>query len=197
MKDSYSLDADSEGLDRQYRTHYRAYFNIFNRCHLPTIAVQSDVGMMGGEMAHEYMYLAPIGEDTWCCAMPVATPPIDRWPRCTNQHQPLSSPAQWKKSRLPGRRRSTHSPHISRSTSDRQGGIFFVAAIADTSDEDTVQQRFVFAVVRGDGAQRNQTGQCSQSTRLRPAHEDEIRHWGRARLCLAIDLTRPRPHCRR
>ena len=23
MKDSYSLDADSEGLDRQYRTHYR------------------------------------------------------------------------------------------------------------------------------------------------------------------------------
>ena len=28
------------------------------------IAVQSDVGMMGGQMAHEYMYLTAIGEDT-------------------------------------------------------------------------------------------------------------------------------------
>jgi len=64
MKDSYSLDADAEGLDRQYRAHYQAYFNIFNRCHLPVVAVQSDVGMMGGQMAHEYMYLNAIGEDT-------------------------------------------------------------------------------------------------------------------------------------
>jgi prolyl-tRNA synthetase len=28
MKDSYSLDADWEGLDKQYRAHYQAYFNI-------------------------------------------------------------------------------------------------------------------------------------------------------------------------
>jgi prolyl-tRNA synthetase len=64
MKDSYSLDADWEGLDAQYRAHYQAYFNIFHRCHLPVIAVQSDVGMMGGQLAHEYMYLTSIGEDT-------------------------------------------------------------------------------------------------------------------------------------
>src|SRR3989442_2554097 len=64
MKDSYSLDADWEGLDTQYRAHYQAYFNIFHRCHLPVVAVQSDVGMMGGQMAHEYMYLTSIGEDT-------------------------------------------------------------------------------------------------------------------------------------
>ncbi len=64
MKDSYSLDMDEDGLDRQYRAHYQAYFNIFNRCDLPTVAVLADVGMMGGSMAHEYMYLTPIGEDT-------------------------------------------------------------------------------------------------------------------------------------
>ena len=51
MKDSYSLDADFEGLDRQYRAHYQAYFNIFNRCGLPVVAVGSDVGMMGGSFA--------------------------------------------------------------------------------------------------------------------------------------------------
>src|SRR5215207_4639181 len=64
MLDSYSLDADDAGLDRQYRAHYQAYFNIFNRCALPAVAVGSDVGMMGGSLAHEYMYLTPIGEDT-------------------------------------------------------------------------------------------------------------------------------------
>ena len=64
MLDSYSLDADWEGLDAQYRAHYQAYFNIFNRCGLPVVAVKSDTGMMGGKLAHEFMYLTPIGEDT-------------------------------------------------------------------------------------------------------------------------------------
>ncbi len=64
MKDSYSLDADYDGLDLQYRNHYKAYFNIFQRCGLPVIAVSADVGMMGGKLSHEYMYLTPIGEDT-------------------------------------------------------------------------------------------------------------------------------------
>lgn len=64
MKDSYSLDKDWDGLDEQYRHHYQAYFNIFHRCALPVIAVKSDVGMMGGKMAHEFMYLTPVGEDT-------------------------------------------------------------------------------------------------------------------------------------
>lgn len=64
MKDSYTLDRDAEGLERQYRAHYETYFRIFGRCGLPTIAVGSDVGMMGGSRAHEFMYLSPVGEDT-------------------------------------------------------------------------------------------------------------------------------------
>ena len=64
MKDSYTLDVDDAGLDKQYQAHYDAYFRIFARCGLPVVSVQSDVGMMGGKMAHEYMYLSPVGEDT-------------------------------------------------------------------------------------------------------------------------------------
>ncbi len=64
MLDSYSLDMDDEGLNRQYQAHYHAYFRIFNRCGLPVRAVGSDTGMMGGDEAHEYMYLTPVGEDT-------------------------------------------------------------------------------------------------------------------------------------
>jgi prolyl-tRNA synthetase len=64
MKDAYSLDATEEGLARQYIAQYRAYFAIFRRCQLPVLAVASDVGMMGGHQAHEFMYPTPIGEDT-------------------------------------------------------------------------------------------------------------------------------------
>jgi len=55
MLDSYSLDADWDGLAQQYQAHYEAYFRIFQRCGLPVVAVQSDTGMMGGKLAHEYM----------------------------------------------------------------------------------------------------------------------------------------------
>ena len=64
MLDSYSFDKDAEGLDKQYRDHYRSYFRIYSRCALPVIAVGADTGMMGGKVSHEYMYLSPIGEDT-------------------------------------------------------------------------------------------------------------------------------------
>ncbi len=64
MKDSYSLDRDNEGLDRQYRAHFDAYRHLFARCDLPVMTVGADVGIMGGSAAHELMYLTPIGEDT-------------------------------------------------------------------------------------------------------------------------------------
>ena len=64
MKDSYSLDKDYEGLKAQYVRHYNAYHRIGSRCGLPLVAVGSDTGMMGGQAAHEFMYLTPIGEDT-------------------------------------------------------------------------------------------------------------------------------------
>ena len=64
MLDSYSLDADDAGLEAQYQAHFAAYFRIFARCGLPVLAVEADVGMMGGTLAHEFMYLTPIGEDT-------------------------------------------------------------------------------------------------------------------------------------
>ncbi|WGK68977.1 proline--tRNA ligase [Candidatus Haliotispira prima] len=64
MKDSYSLDSSWEGLEQQYRNHYSAYFRIFDRCGLPVMAVLSDTGMMGGSIAHEFMYPGEVGEDT-------------------------------------------------------------------------------------------------------------------------------------
>ncbi|HAS53239.1 MAG: proline--tRNA ligase [Nitrospirae bacterium GWC2_57_13] len=63
MKDSYSFDRDDEGLDRSYQLHLEAYKIIYARCGLNFHLVQSDTGMMGGSMAHEFMAPSPAGED--------------------------------------------------------------------------------------------------------------------------------------
>jgi prolyl-tRNA synthetase len=63
MKDSYSCDRDEAGLDAAYWAHHRAYTRIFERFGLKAIPVSSDVGMMGGSLAHEFMALNPAGED--------------------------------------------------------------------------------------------------------------------------------------
>src|SRR5512143_3224055 len=63
MKDSYSFDRDEEGLGRSYQLHLEAYKKIYSRCGIRFHVVQSDTGMMGGSMAHEYMAPSPAGED--------------------------------------------------------------------------------------------------------------------------------------
>jgi len=63
MKDSYSFDRDEDGLDRSYLLHLDAYNKIFNRCGIKFYVVQSDMGMMGGTGAHEFMAPSPAGED--------------------------------------------------------------------------------------------------------------------------------------
>ena len=55
MKDSYSFDRDAAGLDESYAKHIVAYDRIFDRTGLEWYRVESDVGMMGGTGAHEYM----------------------------------------------------------------------------------------------------------------------------------------------
>jgi prolyl-tRNA synthetase len=63
MKDAYSFDRDEEGLERSYQLHIDAYDRILDRCGLRWYRVESDVGMMGGSGAHEYMAPCPAGEN--------------------------------------------------------------------------------------------------------------------------------------
>ncbi len=63
MKDAYSFDRDEAGLDRSYELQAGAYERILERCGLRWYAVESDVGMMGGSGAHEYMAPCAAGEN--------------------------------------------------------------------------------------------------------------------------------------
>jgi len=63
MKDSYTFDRDQAGLEERYQLHVGAYDRIMERTGLRFYRVQSDVGMMGGLGAHEYMAPCAAGED--------------------------------------------------------------------------------------------------------------------------------------
>jgi len=177
MKDSYSLDMDWEGLDTQYRAHYQAYFDIFHRCGLPVVAIKSDVGMMGGKMAHEFMYLTPIGEDTilmcdGCGYM------------ANRQIARFQKPAPVEEKPKPIEKVAT--PHMSTITGlaefldipeSRTAKVLFVIATVTEEQEDV--EKLVFAIVRGDmDVNETKLANAIKAKSLRPATEDEIRAVG-------------------
>jgi prolyl-tRNA synthetase len=68
MKDAYSFDTDEEGLKRSYQQMFDAYTRVFTRCALTFRPVEGEAGQMGGDVNHEFMAVAAVGEDefVWC-----------------------------------------------------------------------------------------------------------------------------------
>lgn len=176
MKDSYTLDRDAEGLARQYRHHYEAYFRIFSRCGLPTIAVGSDVGMMGGSQAHEFMYLTPIGEDTLLLCDDGGGYSANR------QIARFAKPAAEAEEPLPTQRVATPGARTIRELAEFLGvpesrtakAVFLTAGLDGGSREE-----LVLAVIRGD-LEVNETKLANAvgASWFRPAEEDAIRTSG-------------------
>lgn len=183
MLDSYSLDASWEGLDAQYQAHYDAYFKIFKRCGLPVVAVKSDTGMMGGKLAHEYMYLTPIGEDTliFCDACGyAANRQVARFKRPPAVEEP-ARPLE----KIPTPHTATIedlAALLQMPTARTAKAVLLMAAFDVNSQ---TGERFVFAVVRGD-SEVNEFKLANvlspvlggAVTGLRPATEDEIKAIG-------------------
>ena len=63
MKDAYSFDIDTAGLDTAFQAHYEAYSKIFGRCGVKFTAVDASSGAMGGSQSTEFMVLTDAGED--------------------------------------------------------------------------------------------------------------------------------------
>jgi prolyl-tRNA synthetase len=183
MKDSYSLDTDWDGLDRQYRHHYQAYFNIFHRCGLDVVAVKSDTGMMGGQLAHEYMVLTPIGEDTLIlcdsCGY-AANRQVARFRKTIAAAEEMK-PVE-----------KVHTPAcktiedlanlLGLPRSKTAKAVFFMAAIPGTGathESPGPTEKFIFAVIRGD-MELNETklANAVAARELRPATEEQIRAVG-------------------
>jgi prolyl-tRNA synthetase len=65
MKDAYSFHEDEACLSNTYDAIFSGYENIFKKVGLKNfISVESDTGMMGGGVSHEFMSILDIGEDS-------------------------------------------------------------------------------------------------------------------------------------
>ena len=177
MLDSYSIDPDFEHLDKQYLNHYQAYFNIFNRCDVPALAVKSDTGIMGGKIAHEYMYLTPIGEDTLLICE------ADGY-RANRQIATFIKPEPEAEDALPLEKIATPNTttiedlaqFLDIPTSKTAKAVFMVATVTENGED---VQKFIFAVIRGD-MEVNETkiANAVKAKDLRPAQEAEIKAIG-------------------
>src|ERR671929_857562 len=102
MKDSYTFDRDADGLQHGYDLHIQAYDRIFDRCGLEWYRVESDVGMMGGLAAHEYMAPCPAGENEvalsdagYAANVEIASAepkPVDALPEARDAPEPVDTP---------------------------------------------------------------------------------------------------------
>jgi prolyl-tRNA synthetase len=173
MKDSYSLDADWEGLGRQYRAHYQAYFNIFRRCGLPVMAVKADVGMMGGSLSHEFIYLTNIGEDTLLLCEACGFSANRQVAAFRKALPEEAAPLPVKKVATPGCKSIEELANFLGVPKTRTAKAVFL--MATIPDGEAKQERLVFTVIRGD-MEVNETklANAVQAQALRPATEAEI-----------------------
>lgn len=174
MKDSYSLDRDEAGLDLQYDRHYEAYHRIFARAGLSALAVKSDVGMMGGNVAHEFMYLTPIGEDT------IMVCPSCGF-RANRQVASFSRPPASEDQMLANEEVATPGTSTIEDLAEfldipRSRTAKAVFMVGEVDDEET---KLIFALIRGD-LEVNETKLANAAgvRSLRPAQDEEIKAVG-------------------
>ena len=169
MKDSYSLDRDQAGLERQYRAHYEAYERIGQRTGVPLTAVRSDTGMMGGALAHEFMYLTPGGEDSLALCAHCGYG-ANREVAEFALEPAAGAPAALEEVQTPGATTIDELARFLEIAPQQTAKMVFYAPAQEVAGP-----RVVAAIVRGDlEANLIQVQNLAGVGELRPAHEDEI-----------------------
>lgn len=179
MKDSYSLDATQEGLEEQYRRHYQAYFNIFHRCGIPTVAVAADSGIMGGKVSHEYMYLTGIGEDTIVTCAGCGYAANGQVARFRRPPAAAGEAAPTERVDTPETKTIDDlAALLGIETRQTAKAVFFMGRFKAEEGEGD-EERLIFAVVRGDlEVNETKVANAARALGLRPAQDDEIRAAG-------------------
>lgn len=178
MKDAYTFDRDEAGIDAYYPKFYQAYYNIFRRCGIDVIAVRSDTGMMGGRMAHEFMALTEIGEDTLVLCDACGYSANRQVAIFRKPESPAAEPLPLEEVATPGVSTiEALAQFLNIPASQTAKAVFFIADI--DQPDGSVKEQFVFCVVRGD-MELNETKLTNaiKARRLRPATAAEIRAIG-------------------
>jgi prolyl-tRNA synthetase len=177
MKDSYSFDADREGLDKSFEQHRQAYVKIFGRCGLRTVQVEAHSGAMGGSGSNEFMVPTDAGEDLIAscesCGYAANTEKAESRVETPDRYAAAGASPPLEEFATPG---VATIEELSRKpygvAADQQ--LKTLVYVADDKP--------VLAIVRGDDQLNEAKLQTATGAQvLRPAHPDEIRKWLGAR----------------
>jgi prolyl-tRNA synthetase len=168
MKDSYTFDRDPAGLDERYQLHASAYERILERTGLRWYRVESDVGMMGGLGAHEFMAPCAAGENevvlagSYAANLEVASadPVAVELPQAGEQPEPVATPGS-----------STCAAVAELLGLPLAATLKSYAAIAGEQDG---EGRFVLVLVRGDHNVNEIKLQNALGAATRPARPEEV-----------------------
>jgi len=177
MKDSYSFDLDTKGLDASFEKHREAYVRIFGRCGLKTIQVEAHSGAMGGSGSTEFMVPTDAGEDL------IASCESCGYAANTEKAQSkVETPDKYKA--------AGESPAVEEFPTP---GVVTIEALSNAPYGIAADQQLktliyvgdekpLIAIVRGDDQLNEAKLQtASGASVLRPAHPEEIQKWMGAR----------------
>ena len=171
MKDSYSFDVDTDGLDTAFEKHREAYKRIFSRCGLEFVMVEASSGAMGGTASTEFMIKTDSGEDliatcnkcSYAANIEKATSRIEK----ITDKEGLDSPQEFPTPNI--RTIDQLVDFDGGAAADRQiKTLVFSATIADES-------KYVIALLRGDHQlQEAKLQDALEATDFRPLQDEEI-----------------------
>jgi prolyl-tRNA synthetase len=164
MKDSYSFDRDEAGLLESYGKHIEAYDRIFDRSGLEWYRVESDVGMMGGLGAHEYMAPCAAGENEVALAEGYAA----NVEIASAQPQPVELPAPLAAPEPVDTPGLTTVDEVSRALGAPAGALLKAFPVVAEDDE------MLMVLVRGDHRVNEIKLQNALGKPFRPAHPEEV-----------------------
>jgi prolyl-tRNA synthetase len=147
MKDAYSLDIDTKGLDKSYNAFYHAYERVFEACDVATVPVEADSGMMGGALSHEFMLPHAQGEDRLiACTQCDYTANVERGELVKDKR--LTEPIERAKVATPGCTTIADvAAYVGVQTDETLKAVFY---IHDRYTDEGVASEFLFVVIRGD-----------------------------------------------
>jgi len=166
MKDAYSFDRDTEGLDESFQLHAQAYKKVFERCGLEIYEVEAESGIMGGKVSWDYLAPAESGDNELVrCEKSDYAADIEAAegiPRAPEFPQSLGAPEE------------VETPDVT-TIEELADFLKIDAAATSKAMPVVVGDRVVLALVRGDDRLSEEKLTTTLESAFRAATEDEIR----------------------
>ena len=166
MKDAYSFDRDTTGLDESFQLHADAYKKVFARCGLEVYEVEAESGIMGGKESWDYLAPAESGANELV--------------RCENGDYAADIEAAEGTPRAP-----EFPPSLGAPEEVETPGVTTIEGLAEFLKIDAaatskampvvVGERVVLALVRGDDRLSEEKLTTILGSSFRPATDEEIR----------------------